>query len=84
MNALAHEQAIRLLHEAAQHLSVDQQAGLAAHLAECEHCRVYADRINTLQPLLTQALRTRRYAHVSESAETAQAYPPDQTEVIDA
>lgn len=73
MNALSHEQAIELLHEAASYLSAEQRAALAAHLAECDQCRVYADQLNQLQPVLLRALRTRRYASTSEPGATTQA-----------
>lgn len=73
MNALTHEQAIRYLHEATYHLSVDQQSDLATHLAECDACRAYADQLRTLQPRLSQALRARHYAHAPEPSETTQA-----------
>ena len=61
MTALSHEQALQLLHEAPRQLTTDQQANLAAHLAECDQCRSYADQLTVLRPLLTQALHTRRY-----------------------
>jgi hypothetical protein len=72
-NSLTHEQAIQFLHEAAQHLSADQKSDLAAHLAQCDRCRNYADQLNALQPLLTRALRARRYARISESGATVRA-----------
>lgn len=59
-NSLTHEQAIRLLHEAAQHLTADQRSDLTTHLAECDQCRAYADQLYPLQPLLARALRLRR------------------------
>jgi hypothetical protein len=62
MNTLSHEQAIRRLHEAVHYLSIEQQSDLAAHLAECDQCRAYADQLTTLQPRLTQALRARPYS----------------------
>lgn len=73
MNTLSHEQAIQRLHEAPPYLSVDQQAELTAHLAECDQCRAYADQLTVLQPVLARALRTRHYARASESGKTAQA-----------
>lgn len=70
MNTLTHEQAIQFLHEAARHLSADQQADLTAHLAACDQCRAYAHQLATLQPRLTHALHARRYAHSAASGET--------------
>ena len=67
MNTLSHEQAIQFLHEAAQHLSADQPAALAAHLAECDQCRSYADQLSMLQPVLTHTLHTRHYPPVDSS-----------------
>lgn len=73
MNALSHEQAAELLHEATPYLSAEQRAALAAHLAECEQCRAYADQLRALQPRLSQALRARHYAHAPEASATTRA-----------
>ncbi|GEM_PF-1017345 len=73
MNILTHEQAIQFLHEAAQQLSADQQADLVAHLAACDQCRAYTDQLTALQPRLTHALHSRRYAHPAASDETVRA-----------
>jgi murein DD-endopeptidase MepM/ murein hydrolase activator NlpD len=73
MNTLTHEQAIQFLHEVSHQISADQQADLAAHLAECDQCRAYADQLSVLQPMLTHALHTRRYAHPTNSSEAVAA-----------
>ncbi|HTP07155.1 MAG TPA: hypothetical protein VMP08_02825 [Anaerolineae bacterium] len=65
-HSLTHAQAIQFLHESPQQISTDQQADLAAHLAECDQCRAYADQLAMLQPRLTQALRTRHYLNPAD------------------
>ena len=73
MNARTHEQAIQFLHEVPHSLTANQRAELVAHLAECDHCRAYADQLSVLQPVLTHALHTRRYAHPADSGDTVSA-----------
>src|SRR5574337_131638 len=61
---MTHEQALQLLHAAADGLlSQSERATLDAHLAECAECRALAADLDSLQLNLSHALRARWDAH---------------------
>ncbi len=70
MKVLSHEYARRLLYSRDEDLSAVQQDALTNHLAGCHDCRVYADDLRVLQPVLARAMHTRwdsRYPSATSS-----------------
>lgn len=59
MTKLSHDQIQQSLHIGEARLAAAERSAVAAHLADCQACRTYADQLAALQPALIRALRKR-------------------------